>query len=108
MYWVTGILGLALMVAPFLLGYTSNPTAFWTSLVAGLVVLAVSLYKAITHDQARWEYMVATVVGLLAVFAPFVLGFGTLTMAVWTMVILGGLVAIFAGFEGFFARPQTK
>jgi hypothetical protein len=108
MYWVTGILGLALMVAPFLLGYTSNVTAFWTSLVAGLIVLAVSLYKAITHDQARWEYMVATVVGLLAVFAPFVMGFGALTMAVWTMIILGGLVAIFAGYEGFFARPQTK
>ena len=108
MYWVTGILGLALMVAPFLLGYTSNPTAFWTSLITGLVILAVSTYKAITHDQARWEYMVATVVGLLAVFAPFVLGFGSLTIAVWALVILGGLVAIFAGFEGFFTRPQTK
>jgi len=52
--------------------------------------------------------MVASIAGLLAVLAPFILGFSTLTMAVWASIILGALLAFLAGFEGFFAKPQAR
>jgi hypothetical protein len=108
MIWFTAFLGLALMLAPFIMGYTYNALALWTSLIMGLIVLVVSIYKGVKHDKAQWEYMVIAIVGLLAVFAPFILGFNATTIAVWTMVVLGGILAILAGFEGFFAKPQTK
>ena len=108
MVWFTGIMGVALIVAPFLMGYTDNVLALWTSIITGLIVLAVAVFKGIKHDEARWEYMVAAVVGLLAVFAPFALGFSGVTMAVWSLVILGGILAFFDGFQGFFAKPQSK
>ena len=108
MYWITLILGLALIVAPFGLGYSGEPMALWTSIVLGLVVTLVSAYKAWARDTARWEYMVASIAGLLAVLAPFILGFSTLTMAVWASIILGALLAFLAGFEGFFAKPQAR
>jgi hypothetical protein len=33
MYWITGIFGLALIVAPFALSYTNSPMAMWSSIV---------------------------------------------------------------------------
>ena len=107
MIWFTAFLGLMLVLAPFIMGYTNNTIALWTSIVMGLIVLAVSLYKGIKHDKAQWEYMVIAIVGLLAVFAPFILGFSAINVAVWTLIILGGILAILAGFEGFFSKPQT-
>lgn len=107
MIWFTGFLGLLLVLAPFVMGYTNNALALWTSIIMGLIVLGVSVYKGVKHDKAQWEYMVIAIVGLLVIFAPFILGFSTITIAVWTLIILGGILAILAGFEGFFAKPQT-
>lgn len=106
MYWLVGILGVALAIAPFLFGYSNNVTALWTSLILGVIVAAVSFYKILSHNGGRWEYPVAAIMGLFAVFAPFLLGFSTLTTAMWASVILGALIALIAGYLGFFARPQ--
>ena len=107
MYWLTGVLGLTLAVAPFIMGYTENLAALWTSIILGLVVAAVSLYKAFSKDTATWEYIVAAVVGIIAVFAPFLFGFSAMATAMWTVIVLGAIIAFLAGYEGFFARPQT-
>lgn len=107
MYWITGLFGLAFIIAPFVMGYSNTPAALWSSIILGAIVFLVSAYKAWAKDEAMWEYMVAAIVGLLAVFAPFVLGFSALTMALWTSIILGGLLAFLAGYEGFFAKPRT-
>lgn len=108
MYWITGILGLALILAPFVLGYSNNPTAQWTSIILGAVVAVVSLLEGWLKNVSKWEYWVAGLAGLLAVIAPFVLGFSALSAALWTCVILGALVAILAGYEVFRAPPATR
>jgi hypothetical protein len=43
MYWLTGLLGLALVVAPFALGYSGDPTALWSSIILGTVVALVAI-----------------------------------------------------------------
>jgi hypothetical protein len=106
MYWVTGVLGLALIVAPFVLGYSDNTTALWASIVLGVVVAGVSLFEA--WDKARWEYWVAGAAGVLAVLAPFVLGFTAVTAALWASLILGAIIVILAGYEVFAVRPKTQ
>jgi lysylphosphatidylglycerol synthetase-like protein (DUF2156 family) len=107
MYKFTAALGILLILAPFAMGYNDAPAAMWTSIILGLIAAGVSLYKGWVKDAARWEYMIAAVVGLLAVFAPFVLGFSAVTIAVWTTIILGALLAFLGGYEGFFAKPGT-
>lgn len=106
MYWLTGLLGVIFIVAPFFLGYANNVTALWTSIVVGLVVAFVSIFRALDREESRWEYIVAGVMGLVAVFAPFILGFSAATTAMWTTIIIGAVLAILAGYQGFFARPQ--
>jgi hypothetical protein len=112
MYWLTAILGLAMAVAPFALGYRDNTFAMWTSVVLGVIVLLASLYEAMDERKAKWEWWVAGIAGILAVIAPFVFGFTLMTMAFWTMafwtmIVLGAVVFILAGYEVFFVEQPA-
>lgn len=49
----------------------------------------------------------AGIAGLLAVIAPFVFGFTTLTVALWTFFILGAAIVILAGYEVFFVEQPV-
>ena len=42
MYWIIGILGLAVMVAPFVVGCSSNMIGTWSSFLLGAAVVIVS------------------------------------------------------------------
>lgn len=97
MYWVTGVLGVFLMIAPYLFNYGDNPAAYWTSVLAGGIVAIASIWEGVETRKENWEYWVAAIVGIVAIIAPFVLGYGALAEAMWTSVIVGVLVAIFAG-----------
>jgi hypothetical protein len=46
MFWITGMLGLAFIVAPFAFGYNDTPEALWTSVGVGAIVALVSGFKA--------------------------------------------------------------
>jgi uncharacterized membrane protein HdeD (DUF308 family) len=107
MYWLTAILGLAMAVAPFALGYRDNTFAMWTSVVLGVIVLLASLYEAMDERKAQWEWWVAGIAGILAVIAPFVFGFTLVTMAFWTMIVLGAVMFIVAGYEVFFVEQPA-
>jgi hypothetical protein len=107
MYWLTAILGLAMALAPFALGYRDNTFAMWTSVVLGAIVLLASLYEGIDERKAKWEWWVAGIAGILAVLAPFVFGFTLTTVALWSMIILGAVVFIVAGYEVFFVEQPA-
>ncbi len=46
--WITVILGIWLIVAPFILRYTTNPVAMWTSIITGAIV-AILAYLTTTE-----------------------------------------------------------
>lgn len=97
MYWITGILGLALAISPFVLGFSGDMVALWTSLIIGGVTLIVSLIEGARADREKWEYWTAAILGLIAIAAPFVFGFSSQATATWTSVVVGILIAILAG-----------
>lgn len=95
MNWITIILGVALFVAPFVMGYSGAPLALWTSLILGAVVALLGYMKS---------YKVAAVLGLVVFVAPWVLGFSGVSSAFWSCLLLGGGVALLAGYQGFFGQ----
>jgi hypothetical protein len=97
MYWTTGILGLILTIAPFIFGYSNDSAALWTSFIVGGATIVVSLIEAARADKEQWEYWAAGILGLIAIIAPFIFGFGTNISAMWTSLVIGALIAIFAG-----------
>ena len=44
MNWITAVLGLWLVLAPFILGYSLVVAALWNDMVGGVVVLALSVW----------------------------------------------------------------
>jgi hypothetical protein len=108
MLWIISVLGLALMLAPFIFNYSDSLPALWASLVLGAVIAVTAGYKALVHDNARWENWVVGITGILAVIAPFLLGFNVLTTALWTSIVVGVVVAILAYTQVSFGQAQTR
>ena len=44
--WLEGLLGIWLLVSPFVLGLTSNAMALWSNIVLGILVIIFSMWSA--------------------------------------------------------------
>lgn len=95
MYWITGLVGLASIVAPFILGYSDNVAALWTNLIIGAALVVASVMEGAARDLDNREYWAAGLLGLVAIIAPFVFGFSDHANAMWTSVVVG-VVAVVA------------
>ncbi len=53
-------------------------------------------------------YWAAAILGILAIIAPFVLGFSALATALWSSIILGVIVLILSAYELWRMRTVTR
>jgi hypothetical protein len=90
--WINIVLGVALFLAPFVLGYSDNGSALWTSLMLGVVISVLGFYEQI---------LVNAIVGLVAFVAPWIIGFDGGASALWSFLMLGGTTAFLNSFIGF-------
>ncbi len=99
MKWITVILGVALFLAPFVLGYSDNSRALWTSLIMGAVI-AVLGYAV--------QFKVAAVIGVLTFVAPWIIGFDGNDNALWSCLVVGAATVLLTGYQGFFAQSNAE
>jgi threonine/homoserine efflux transporter RhtA len=95
MYKILAVLGLALLGAPFVLNYGTNPGALWTSVGSGAFITLLAGIEWL--KKGTWEYALTMILGMFVVLAPFAFDFAEHTIAVWTTVILGVAVAFLSG-----------
>ncbi|GEO99565.1 SPW repeat protein [Methylobacterium haplocladii] len=91
------MLGVALVIAPWWLGFDNNGTATWNAWACGSAVVVLSML-ALGQVYDWLEYLVA-VIGLWLACAPWVLGFGEVQAAAWTHAGFGLALIISAGAE---------
>lgn len=108
MYYLTALFGLIAVTAPFFFGYTTEFAAFWTSLAIGTILIVDSAMEGFSGDKEHWEYWVAGIVGLLAIIAPFALGFASLYEAVLTMTVVGVATIIAVGLKLTLDRTKLR
>jgi VIT1/CCC1 family predicted Fe2+/Mn2+ transporter len=89
---VNVILGAALFLAPFVLGYSDNTEALLTSLILGVIIGVLSFYG---------EFEVSAAFGAVAFIAPWVIGFDGESSALWSFLLLGGATALLNSFIDF-------
>lgn len=109
MFWLTGLLGLALILAPFVLSYNTDNDALWCCVILGAVMVIASLIEGLMQDDTPWEYWIIGLAGLAAIIAPFVAQYNGAEQRtqMWASFILGLLAVLLAAFEIFIDRPQS-
>lgn len=111
--WVAGLLGLWVLVSPFLLtGEIAEAPGLYSNVVAGLVVFVLAIYAAFwvrtgvgtgTFSVPELAGWVTALVGLWIAATPFVLSgaFGSGT-ALYSNVAAGFIAIVFGAYVGWY------
>ena len=85
------VLGLWLIISPWLLQYRDVELAVWNAWILGVIVAIAALAALAKYHE--WEEWVSFVFGAWLVVSPWVLGFTATIAALWNFVVVGLLVA---------------
>jgi hypothetical protein len=89
------LLGIWLLVAPFILSYTSS-IAQWNDIIVGIIVLVLAAIREWQPEEWSGLSWVNALAGAWLVFAPFILAYSSVTAALWNDIIVGIVVAVLA------------
>jgi len=111
--WVTLVLGLWIVISPFLLLAPAAAGApalsgivHWNFYLVGLALAIVGI--AALYARRLWEEWIDVVLGLWLLASPWVLKYTDQTMLKWDAVIAGLLVLILAGWALTSSRHEGR
>lgn len=100
--------GLWLLFAPWVLGYAAVESAMFNSVVIGIAIAVLAIFRVATplqYESISWGNFI---LGIWLVLAPSMLGFGEITVAMWNHVVVGFLVLILAAWSAVSTRNMTR
>jgi len=89
------VLGLWLAVSPWVLSYAHEAVPAWNAHIIGIVIAAAAVSALVAFQ--KWEEWANAALGAWLIVSPLILGFSTLTAALWNQLIVGALVLGLAG-----------
>lgn len=93
--WVNLVLGIALAVSPWILGYSGyESAAAWNAAYAGGFVAVIAFYAI--ANFAPWNEWCSALAGIWVLLAPWAVGFAEITVALWMHVAVGAVVTALA------------
>ncbi|GGM95528.1 hypothetical protein GCM10007092_06270 [Thermus composti] len=92
--WANLVLGVWLILSPWLLGYSGTPAALWNAVLIGIVVGFMALLHL--RGGPMWEEWLNVLLGVWLILSPWILGFSGMANATWNAVIVGLLVGALA------------
>jgi SPW repeat len=95
---VNVVLGVWLILSPWILGFAASQAAMWNAVVVGVVIAAAALGALFSFQ--KWEEWADMAFGVWLVISPWVLGFAaTLATATWNFVVVGLLTVALAAWS---------
>ena len=94
--WATMVLGVMLIVSPFVSRETSSKGAVWSAVIIGAALLVLGAIAAYQRDVQAIEYLPA-VTGIVAIVAPWLFSYTGSSGTAWTSWIVGVLAMLTAG-----------
>jgi hypothetical protein len=92
--WVNVLLGIWLIISPFVVQFARLPAVMWNNMIVGIVIAILALIHSSMPRQAGWSWA-NVVLGIWMIISPFALGAMT-TAILWNNIILGVVIAIVA------------
>ena len=111
--WLNFILGLWLIVSPFVLLYRGITNALWDNVIVGIIIAILAIWRAVaaeTEGMTGVSWLMA-LLGLWTLISPFVLGYSHTQNAMVNNVIVGiivGVLAIWRGSVTSAAQPLQR
>lgn len=99
------LLGVWLVVLPFLFAYTNVAAATWNSIVIGLIVIAAGWVRMINLEDMFNIGWVNLIAGLWLLASPWAFGFYHFTAPLWNTLTVGVIIIVVA-LSGLFVRPR--
>jgi hypothetical protein len=98
------LLGIWLIIAPFVLGYSNIERATWNAIIVGVLVLAMAAVRI--SDPARrpglsWANMV---LGIWLILSPFIMDYSRFAEPLWNDIICGVVIAGMAAWSAAATR----
>lgn len=100
---VSLVLGLGLIVSPWVFGFEGIAAAFWNALIVGAAIVILSLLAL--RDFHNWEEWLDAAVGAWLVISPWILGIVSdralpgADAATWLFVAIGLLIVAMASWS---------
>ena len=100
--WASGInvlLGLWLIIAPWVLGYSGQDNAVWNQVVVGAAIALIALARIAARESWAPVSWVNIILGGWLIVAPFVLAYnetGNRMNIYWNDILVGAAVLILA------------
>ena len=92
--WVNILLGIWVILSPFVLTFSVFPRAMWNNVIIGILVGIVGLIRTGTPQHPGWSWL-NVILGIWLIISPFALGLFS-QVALWNNVILGIVVTTVA------------
>jgi hypothetical protein len=51
--WLTGLIGVWLIISPWVYGFTSNAGAMWNSVIFGIIVLILAIWSGSANESNK-------------------------------------------------------
>jgi SPW repeat len=103
--WINILLGIWVIISPFVLGFSMLPAALWNNVATGGAVAILALIRTSVPQQPGWSWINA-ILGIWLIISPFALGFVS-GAALWNSVILGIIITIIAWGNAAARVPAT-
>ena len=89
--WANLVLAVCLFVSPWVMRFAAEATPSWNAWIVAVMLAAMA--TAALSVFSEWEEWANLVLGLWLIASPWLLGFTANANAMWTVVVLGLLVA---------------
>ncbi|MDD5249534.1 MAG: SPW repeat protein [Rhodocyclaceae bacterium] len=108
------VLGLWMLISPWVLGYQAESAAQSNAVIVGVVIAILAALEL--FQVTAWEEWVNFVLGIWLLISPWVLRFSTMTTPMANAVIIGIAVAVLAiwalgtdrDIGGWWSHPTTQ
>jgi hypothetical protein len=104
--WINILLGIWVIISPFVLGFSQLPRVMWNNIATGIAVGILAIIRTGMRRQSGWSW-VNVILGIWLIISPLVVAFITTDTALWNNVILGIIITIIAWSESVSAPQVT-
>lgn len=88
------LLGAAMLISPWVLGFAAERTPSWNAFIVGAVIALMAIAALFAFQM--WEEWVSALLGAWLIISPWMLGFTAHTTAAYTHVLIGIATVVLA------------